>query len=119
MYNEIMVNQGDIIWMDLDTKVGHELRGRHPVLVVSNERYNRVSNLAIVCPIAKKDNSHDHHIKLDKRTKTQGFVLTDQARILDIVAHNYEFIERLPHEILFDVTDIISEFIKGENNLSA
>ena len=114
-----MVNQGDIIWLDLDTKVGHELGGRHPVLVVSNKRYNRVSNLAIICPIANKDNSPDHHIKLDKRTKTQGFILTDQARILDIVAYNYEFIERIPQEILFNVTDIISEFFKRENDLGA
>ena len=109
-----MVNQGDIILLDHDTKLGHEQRERVPVLVVSNESFNKYSSLAIVCPItsAKKDNPFQ--IKLDKRTKTTGVVLADQAKILDIITHNFEFIERIPHEILFEVTDIIGGFINFE-----
>jgi len=33
---------------------------------------------------------------------------------LDIKARNYEFIEKIPDDILFEVIDIISGFIEGE-----
>jgi len=40
--------------------------------------------------------AHAFHVKLDKRTKTTGIVLSDQSRTLDIKARNYEFIEKSP-----------------------
>jgi mRNA interferase MazF len=68
--------------------------------------------LAIVCPITNTIKNHPFHIKLDKRTKTTGVVLCDQARTLDINARNYEFIELIPDDILFEVIDIIIGFIE-------
>jgi hypothetical protein len=50
-----------------------------------------------------KIGNHPFHIRLDKRTKTTGAVLCDQARTLDINARNYEFIELIPDDILFEV----------------
>ena len=44
----------------------------------------------------------------------QGVILCDQSRTLDIYARNYEMIERLPDNLLFEVIDIISGFIEPE-----
>ena len=110
-----MVNQGDIIWLDFSPQTGHEQKGRRPALVVSNETFNHFSNLAIVCPITNTNRKHPFHVKLDERTKTTGVILSDQARTLDIVARNYEFIEKIADDILFEVIDIISGFIEWEN----
>jgi len=112
-----MVEQGDIIWLDFDPQIGHEQRGRRPALVVSNKTFNDFSNLAIVCPITNTNKKHPFHIKLDKRTKTTGAVLSDQARTLDINARNYEFIEKVSADILWEVTDIISSFVEIETDL--
>jgi mRNA interferase MazF len=109
-----MVKQGDIIWLNFDPQTGHEQRGRRPALVVSNETFNRFSKMAIVCPITSTDKSHPFHIKLDYGTKTRGVILCDQPRTLDIYARDFELIERLPEDILFDVVDIISGFIEIE-----
>jgi mRNA interferase MazF len=49
---------------------------------------------------------------LDERTKTTGVILCDQARTLDINARNYEFIEKIPDDILLEVVDIIIGFIE-------
>ena len=54
---------------------------------------------------------------LDKRTKSTGVILCDQARTLDIKARNYEFIEAVPEDILFEAVDIIDGFIEMENDL--
>jgi mRNA interferase MazF len=109
-----MVKQGDIIWLDFDPQLGREQKGRRPALVVSNETFNNFSKLAIVCPITNTDKNYPFHIKLDKRTKIAGVILCDQTRTLDINARNYEFIETVPEDILFNVIDIINGFIEIE-----
>jgi mRNA interferase MazF len=110
-----MVKQGQIIWLDFCPQTGHEQKGSRPALVVSNESFNKFSNLAIVCPITNTDKNHPFHIQLDQRTKTTGVVLCDQTKTLDINARNYSYIEELPEDILFDVVDVISGFIEPEN----
>ena len=110
-----MVKQGDIIWLNCDPQTGHEQKGRRPALVISNETFNRFSSLTVVCPITNTNKKHPFHVKLDKRTKTTGVILSDQARTLDIKARNYEFIEKIPDDILFEVIDVISGFIEPEN----
>ena len=111
-----MVKQGAIIWLDFDPQTGHEQKGRRPALVVSNETFNRFSNLAIVCPVTNTRKSHPFHVELDGRTRTTGVVMCDQERTLDIKARNCEFIEEIPREILLDVLDIISGFIETETS---
>jgi mRNA interferase MazF len=109
-----MVKQGDIIWLDFDLQTGHEQKGRRPALVVSNETFNNFLKLAIVCPITSTDKNYPFYVKLDNRTKTTGVILCDKTRTLDINARNYEFIETVPEDILFDVVDIINGFIEME-----
>ncbi|MDR2116620.1 MAG: type II toxin-antitoxin system PemK/MazF family toxin [Planctomycetaceae bacterium] len=110
-----MVKQGQIIRLDFNPQIGHEQKGKRPALVVSNESFNKFSNLAIVCPITNTDKNYPFHVKLDQRTKTTGVILCDQTRTLDINARHYAYIEEIPEDILFDVIDIISGFIEIEN----
>jgi mRNA interferase MazF len=110
-----MVKQGDIIWLDFDPQIGYEQRGRRPALIVSNSAFNNFSKMAIVCPITNRDKNHPFHVKLNDKVKTQGVILCDQVRTLDINARNFEFIERLSEDTLFEVIDIINGFIEIEN----
>jgi mRNA interferase MazF len=112
-----MVKQGDIIWLNFDPQIGHEQKGRRPALVISNETFNNFSKLTIVCPITNTDKNHPFHVKLNDKTKTKGVVLCDQAMTLDIKARNYEFIEKIPEDILLDVLDIIAGFIEREKTV--
>jgi mRNA interferase MazF len=111
-----MVKQGNIIWLDFDPQIGHEQKGRRPALVISNETFNNFSKMAIVCPITNVDKNHPFHIKLNEKTKIKGVILCDQARTLDIKARKYEFVEKVPNDILVDVVDIISGFMEMEVN---
>ena len=106
-----MVKQGDIIWMNFDPQTGHEQRGRRPAVVVSNENFNRFTKMAMVCPITHTDKSHPFHVRLNNQTQTNGVILCDQLRSLDIYARQFELIEKLPEDILFEVLDIVSGFI--------
>jgi mRNA interferase MazF len=61
-----------------------------------------------------RNKDYPFHIKLDGRTKTTGVILCDQVRTLDINVRNYEYIEKLPNDILLEVIDIINGFIEIE-----
>lgn len=111
------VRQGDIVWIDLDPQSGHEQRGRRPALVVSNNTFNSFTRVAaMVCPITNTDRGIPIQIKLDERTKTSGVIMCDQAKILDVQQRNAEFIESVPEDILFEVSDIIAGFVEIETD---
>lgn len=110
-----MVNifeQGDIVYLDFDPQSGHEQRGRRPALVVSNDLYNRVSSLTMVCPITHTDKGHPFHVRLDERTRTDGVILCDQARMLDLASRNASFEEKAPVDITAEAVDLIIGFVE-------
>ena len=107
-----MVNQGDIIWLDFDPGLGTEQRGRRPALVVSNDKYHAITQKrAMVCPITKTDRNYPIHVKLDEESITQGVVLTDQIKVVDLISRRHDFIEKAPDSIVAEVLDIIKDLM--------
>ncbi len=104
--------QGDIIYLDFDPQSGHEQRGRRPALVVSNDLFNRVSRLTMVCPITNTDRGHPFHVRLEGRTKTTGVVMCDQARMLDLDSLHASFEEKAPVAVTTEAVDLIMGFIE-------
>ena len=104
--------QGDIVYLDFDPQVGHEQKGCRPALVVSNDLFNRVSSLTMVCPITHADKGHPFHIRLDGTSKTDGVVLCDQARMLDLNSRNASFAEKAPAAVTAEAVDLIMGFIE-------
>lgn len=104
--------QGDIVYLDFDPQAGHEQKGRRPALVVSNNLFNRVNSLTMVCPITHTDRGHPFHIRLDSRTKTDGVILCDQARMLDLNSRNAGFVEKAPADIVAEAVDMIIGFVE-------
>lgn len=102
--------QGDIVYLDFDHQSGHEQKGRRPALVISNNLFNRVSSLTMVCPITHTDRGHPFHLRLDKRTRTDGVILCDQARMLDLNSRHASFVERAPEDISAEAVDMVIGF---------
>jgi len=110
-----MVRQGDIIKLNFDPQAGHEQKGRRPALVISNTTFSQVTRTAaMVCPITRTDKKLPFHINLDDRTQTTGMILCDQAKIVDIQARNFEFVESAPEDIVLDILDVVAGFIEFE-----
>jgi len=108
--------QGDIIWINLDPQTGHEQRGRRPAIVLSNNSFNNFTKTtSMVCPITNTDKSIPIQVTLDSRTKTSGVIMCEQAKILDLLARNAEFIECAPKDIIFEAVDIIGGFTEIED----
>ena len=100
-------HQGDIVFMDFTPQAGHEQAGKRPALVISNDSYNKYTNMAIVCPITNTDNAFPLHVALDDRTTTTGVILCEHVKALDLNARNAIFKESLPADLLQEVLERI------------
>jgi len=105
------LRQGDIIWVDFDPTKGREQAGHRPALVISQTKYNEKRNLAIICLIASKVKSLNLRVLLDERTQTQGDVICEQVRTIDLLARRCEVVEQIPRDLLVRVLEAVSVVI--------
>lgn len=103
-----MVRQGDIILLNFNPVVGHEQAGYRPALVVSNDSYNRLTHLVAVCPITSTVKRFPMHILLDERTTTQGSILCEHVRVVDIDARLHKVVDHVPEDILASARDLVA-----------
>jgi len=99
------MKRGDIYMVDLDPTSGHEQRGHRPVVVVSTERFNRLTACPVVLPIThggRFARQAGFTVELTG-TQTTGVVRCDQPRVLDLAARNARRVESLPVPVLAEV----------------
>jgi len=104
--------QGDIVILSFDPQIGHEQKGRRPGLIVSNEKFHKRTNMAMVCPITNTISGFPTHIKLDGRTNTTGEVMCEQAKCLDVAARSVAYVESVPVDIIDEAVDLICSFVE-------
>jgi len=91
-------DRGDVVWISMNPKAGHEQAGRRPAVVLSPARYNGKVGLAILCPITSQVKGYPFEVRLPKGLPVEGVILADQAKSLDWKARQAELICRLPAE---------------------
>jgi mRNA interferase MazF len=81
---------GDIVFIDFDPHVGHEQAKRRPALVLTDQRYNRASGLAVVCPLTSKRKPYPFALAI-KVDNVEGAVLVDQLKSMDWAGRQAQF----------------------------
>jgi mRNA interferase MazF len=81
---------GDIAMMDFDPQVGREQAKRRPALVITDQRYNRASGLAVVCPLTSKRKPYPFALPISLAS-VEGAVLVDQLKSMDWAGRKAEF----------------------------
>ena len=84
---------GDIVMLDFDPQVGREQAKRRPALVLTDQRYNRASGLAVVCPLTSKRKPYPFALPITV-DEVEGAVLVDQVKSLDWVSRSAKFHSR-------------------------
>jgi mRNA-degrading endonuclease toxin of MazEF toxin-antitoxin module len=101
------MRRGDIYLVGLDPVAGHEQRGVRPVLVVSPDEFNNVTQLPVVVPITGGGNfarTAGFAVLLDGTgTRTTGVVRCDQPRVLDMKARGGKRLEKIPAPVMNEV----------------
>ena len=84
---------GDIVMLDFDPQIGREQAKRRPALVLTDQRYNRASGLAVVCPLTSKRKPYPFALPVTL-DEVEGAVLVDQLKSLDWSGRSARFHSR-------------------------
>ena len=99
-------SRGEIWFVNLNPKAGREQQGARPVLVVSEKAFNRLG-LCVVCPITQggqPSRCAGFAVTLvGAGTETQGVILCNQPRAIDMSARNGRFFEDVSNDLIEEV----------------
>ena len=99
--------KGDFITVTFDPQSGHEQKGRHPALVVSNTLFNEKTGLAIVCPVTGTERDFPFHVAVQDNPDIHGFVMVEQVKSIDYRARSARKIGKAPDSLLEEVLAIL------------
>jgi mRNA-degrading endonuclease toxin of MazEF toxin-antitoxin module len=102
------VAEGDVLEIDVESAVGHEQRGRRPVLVVSVDALHSALGLAMVCAITTHGRHaagarNDLEVPIPAGLPVTGVVLPHQMRTIDTKARNAAKLSTVPGTTLQSV----------------
>ncbi len=101
------MERGEIWLVALDPSLGHEQKGRRPVLIVSPGPFNRITKAPVVLPITTGGNfarTAGFAVPLlGTGTKTTGVIRCDQPRALDLGARGGRKLETVAESIMAEV----------------
>lgn len=110
-------NRGDIVHLEFDPALGHEMKGRHFGLVISQKNFN-LRGLAMICPISQGTANLERTFGtivslMGLGIDSQGAVFCHQLKSLDWRYRQASFKEKLPTHIVDDVVARIEAIINN------
>ena len=103
--------RGDIIWIDMSPQSGHEQAGRRPALVLSPEDYNRLTSLALICPITSRAKGYPFEVALPQGLAVVGVILSDQLKNVDWRSRSAEFMCKVDHAVIDATLEKVSNLL--------
>ena len=103
--------KGDMVILTFDPQAGHEQKGRRPVLILSNELFNKHTGFAIACPITNTDRKIPFHVKIPPSASFTGFVMVDQVKSIDYHGRRIKYVEQAPSDLMNEVLSILDACI--------
>jgi len=81
--NSLILERGDVIWIDFSPTKGHEQSGLRPAAVLSTVEYHSFTGFVLVCPITSKHKDYFFEVAVSGLER-KSFALADQLRTFDI-----------------------------------
>ncbi len=103
-------DRGDIVWLNFSPQAGHEQMGKRPALILSPEKYNKKTGLAICCPITSNIKNYPFEVQLHGKV-ISGAILADHLKNLDWKARKVKFIEKAKVSVVEECSKKISALI--------
>jgi mRNA interferase ChpB len=109
-------DRGDIVRINLEPVIGHEMRGEaRPALVLTTRDFNRLGDV-LVAPITQGgDYSRFAGFAVSLTgagCKTQGVALVNKIRMMDLAARGAKKIERVPQMVIDDAIGRLSTLLE-------
>ena len=114
MAGSYIPDRGDIVWLQFTPQRGHEQSGLRPALVLSPRAYNRRVGLALACPVTSQVKGYPFEVLLPEGLAARGAILCDQIKSLDWRARKARRIDRVPIEVMAEVTARVVALVDPE-----
>ena len=105
--------RGDVVWITLDPRAGHEQAGRRPALVLSPSAYNGRVGLALLCPITNQAKGYPFEVPIPAGETVTGVVGADQVKSLDWRARKAVHIGAVEEEVVAQVLERLQTLLAG------
>lgn len=102
---------GQVYWADLDPVLGSEQAGRRPVLVLSDSSLHLFSSRVLICPITSNPQDWPTKVAIPPGCVVRGFILTDQARMIDRDFRKLRYMGRLPIDVTLRVQHRVAAYM--------
>ena len=96
-------DRGSLVWLLFSPQAGREQAGRRPAIVLTTRGYHQLSDLAVVCPITRRERGWSTEVKLPAGLPISGVVLVDHIRSIDRDARKLEIIGTVPDSVLEEI----------------
>jgi mRNA interferase MazF len=106
MVSAYVPDAGDIVMLDFDPQAGREQAKRRPALVLTDQRYNRASGLAVVCPLTSKRKPYPFALPANL-DDVEGAILVDQLKSMDWAMRKARFHSKAAPALLTKVRQYI------------
>jgi mRNA interferase MazF len=107
MVSSYVPEAGDIALLDFDPQVGREQAKRRPALILTDQRYNRASGLAVVCPLTSKRKPYPFALPITV-DQVEGAVLVDHLKSIDWAGRKAKFHSKAEPELVNKVRQYIA-----------
>jgi mRNA interferase MazF len=94
--------RGDLVWIQLNPRMGREQSGHRPALVLSPKSYNRRTGLCVVCPLTRQAKGYAFEVAVTS-AGVEGVVLADHVCCVDWKARNVQFIGHAGDAVLDEI----------------
>lgn len=103
-----MPRYGEVWFADLGVPVGCEQGGKRPVIIVSNDKYNRYSSCVNIVPLTSKDKAKiPTHVEIeDSCLESVSIALVEKYRDID-KARLIKMVGRVNKEIMVEISKAI------------
>ncbi len=78
----MVVKQYDILLINLDPTIGHEIKKIRPCVVISPDEMNRNIDTVIIAPMTSRGHSYPTRVTVRFKGK-EGWIVLDQIRTVD------------------------------------
>ena len=102
---------GQVYWADRDPVLGSEQAGRRPVLVLSDSSLHLFSSRVLICPITSNPQDWPTKVAIPAGCVVRGFILTDQARMIDRDFRKLRYIGRFPADVTLRVQHRVAAYM--------
>lgn len=113
-----MLQQGDILWIDLNPAKGSEIKKKRPCIIISNQNYNHFFNTSLVLPISSSDKYRSNpkytespFFETIDLTNTHGTILLQHLRAVNVLARSDgKVVDKLPAQQVKSLTERLKQF---------